>query len=149
MFASDEPKSARKPIRLPKHPDAGTSRSKAPLEQPTPRTERLPDSESSASESEDDVPSAPGFRTPPRSRASPTKQKVPRLTKAARALAEQRSREDYAQDFFLELNRDVFGGGLPIETKLIWNKRLLTTAGRAKWHKSVFHASHMLWFMGI
>jgi hypothetical protein len=59
-----------------------------------------------------------------------------RTTRTAR-LVEQARREQYAQSLFDELNRDVFGGALPAETKLNWNKRLLTTAGRAKWHRCV------------
>ncbi|KAG1773094.1 SprT-like family-domain-containing protein [Suillus occidentalis] len=49
---------------------------------------------------------------------------------------EQTRREKYAAQLFEELNSAIFNNGLPIETKLNWNKRLLTTAGRAKWHRS-------------
>lgn len=49
---------------------------------------------------------------------------------------EQTRREKYAAQLFEELNSTIFNNGLPIETKLNWNKRLLTTAGRAKWHRS-------------
>lgn len=61
--------------------------------------------------------------------------KTPRVTKKRQAAAEQALREQYAIDLFEELNRTVFKGGLPKETKLNWSKRLLTTAGRAKWHR--------------
>ena len=132
---SNDPKSARKPIRLPNLPAHNVNRSKSHLECGTPQKERLPDSGSSSSESESDVTSTPGLGTPSRARASTNKQKAPRKTKAALAKAEQKRRETYAQKFFLDLNRDVFGNGLPIQTELIWNKRLLTTAGRAKWHR--------------
>ncbi|PFH54709.1 hypothetical protein AMATHDRAFT_135041 [Amanita thiersii Skay4041] len=50
--------------------------------------------------------------------------------------AERARRIKYAEDLFRELNRVTFKGNLPEDTKLIWNKRLLTTAGRAKWHRS-------------
>ena len=63
--------------------------------------------------------------------------RAPRLTKKALEAAEQQRREQYAQAFFEEMNGTVFGGGLPGETKLVWNKRLLSTAGRAKWQRSV------------
>lgn len=63
--------------------------------------------------------------------------KAPRVTKKAHAAAEQARREKYAADLFEELNRVVFKDGLPKETKMNWNKRLLTTAGRAKWHRFV------------
>ncbi|KAG1885658.1 SprT-like family-domain-containing protein [Suillus subluteus] len=49
---------------------------------------------------------------------------------------EQARREKYAAQLFEELNSTIFKNGLPRETKLNWNKRLLTTAGRAKWHRS-------------
>lgn len=63
--------------------------------------------------------------------------KEPRTTKKTQAAAEQARREQYAADLFEELNRVVFKDGLPKETKMNWNKRLLTTAGRAKWHRFV------------
>ncbi|KAF9243905.1 SprT-like family-domain-containing protein, partial [Melanogaster broomeanus] len=62
--------------------------------------------------------------------------KQPRILKKARIAEDQARRERYATDLFAELNHDVFGGGLPQDTKLEWNKRLLTTAGRARWHRS-------------
>ena len=49
--------------------------------------------------------------------------------------AEQEERAAYAQSLFDELNRTVFAGGLPVETTLVWSNRLLTTAGRARWHR--------------
>jgi len=71
--------------------------------------------------------------TPP-SKRSPIKPQ--RTSKKAQLLEEQNRRKAYAQQLFDELNRDVFKGGLPKDTKLWWNNRLLTTAGRAKWHRS-------------
>ncbi|KAH9921399.1 SprT-like family-domain-containing protein [Fomitopsis serialis] len=50
--------------------------------------------------------------------------------------AEQQRRERYANTFFDEMNRLVFGHGLPSKTELKWSKRLLTTAGKANWHRS-------------
>jgi thioester reductase-like protein len=65
----------------------------------------------------------------------PVKQKqAPRTGKKAQVAAERANRVAYAQVLFTELNHVVFGDGLPKDTKLNWNKRLLTTAGRAKWH---------------
>jgi len=49
--------------------------------------------------------------------------------------AEKKKLALYAQELFVELNRLVFKDGLPTNTKLNWNKRLLTTAGRARWHR--------------
>jgi hypothetical protein len=51
------------------------------------------------------------------------------------AAAEQTRREEYASKLFEDLNRTVFFDGLPKNTKLVWSKRLLTTAGRANWHR--------------
>lgn len=56
-------------------------------------------------------------------------------SKKAQAAAEQQRRVTYARGLFEELNRSVFEDKLPKDTKLIWSKRLLTTAGRAKWHR--------------
>jgi len=70
----------------------------------------------------------------PKSSAA-TKTKTPRTSKKALALAEQAERAAYAQSLFDELNRAVFAGGLPVETTLVWSNRLLTTAGRARWHR--------------
>ncbi|KAI9465124.1 SprT-like family-domain-containing protein [Russula earlei] len=68
--------------------------------------------------------------------AESTPAKTPRTSKKAQAQAQQAERAAYAQSLFDELNRNVFAGGLPIETTLIWSNRLLTTAGRARWHRS-------------
>ena len=63
--------------------------------------------------------------------------KTPRMTKKALQERELERRRAYAQTFFEELNKSIFGGGIPASTELQWNKRLLTTAGRAHWHRSV------------
>lgn len=73
------------------------------------------------------------LRVEPPTASSP---KAPRSTsKKAQQTAEQLRRHDYAQQLFEDLNASVFKGGLPNNTALNWNKRLLTTAGRAKWHR--------------
>ena len=59
------------------------------------------------------------------------------MTKKALQELELQRRRAYAETFFKELNETVFKGGIPPETKLEWNKRLLTTAGRAHWHRCV------------
>ena len=56
-------------------------------------------------------------------------------SKKAQQTVEQQRRHDYAQQLFDDLNASIFKGGLPNNTALNWNKRLLTTAGRAKWHR--------------
>jgi hypothetical protein len=80
---------------------------------------RVPSSDSQAS------PRVRGTRTP----------KTPRRSKKATAEAEQTRREAYAQELFEDLNNSVFQKKLP-PTRLNWSKRLLTTAGRARWHRS-------------
>ena len=92
-----------------------------------------------SSDSEHEVASliAPGAGTPVTAtpRAGKTPGKGPRMTKAALARLEQQRRREYAATLFRELNDTVFGGGLPAGTELQWNKRLLTTAGRAHWRR--------------
>ncbi|KAI9572761.1 SprT-like family-domain-containing protein [Boletus coccyginus] len=79
---------------------------------------------------------------------SPKENAVPEFSRAARRspskkvghsaykAKEQARRQKYATDLFARLNKDVFGDRLPKNTTLEWNKRLLTTAGRARWHRS-------------
>jgi hypothetical protein len=62
-------------------------------------------------------------------------------TKKAREAAELQQRHEYAQKLFTDLNKVVFKEGLPTDTKLNWNKRLLTTAGKAKYHRYDLHSS--------
>ena len=76
-------------------------------------------------------------KTPLKAKPKSTPAKTPRTSKKALALAEQAERATYAQSLFDELNRGVFAGGLPVETTLVWSNRLLTTAGRARWHRCV------------
>lgn len=84
-------------------------------------------------------------KTPLKAKPKCSPAKTPRTSKKALALAEQAERAAYAQSLFDELNRGVFAGGLPDETTLIWSNRLLTTAGRARWHRSVrSFLSHLL-----
>jgi len=84
------------------------------------------------------TPSTPTPKTPARPAKSTTSStvKTPRTSKKALALAEQAERAAYAQSLFDDLNQSVFGDGLPATTTLVWSNRLLTTAGRARWHRS-------------
>ncbi|KAJ3480158.1 hypothetical protein NLI96_g8545 [Meripilus lineatus] len=132
-FPSDEPRSARKPISRHNKNTKGT-------------TIPTQGASGSAIESEDDNNSdvePESFRPPnkltlPKTPSrSTTKTRTPRAgTQKALLLAEQNRREAYAQVLFNELNESVFRGGIPKDTALKWNVRLLTTAGRARWHKS-------------
>lgn len=130
----DEPKSAKKPVRiavLPKRP---------PLEQWNDSTTDRPTSSlllKSLSLCDDLDPNArvdaPIGRKIIRPKSAKT---TTRMSKKAAEEAEQARREKYAQELFDELNKSVFGNGLPENTKLNWNKRLLTTAGKARYRRS-------------
>jgi hypothetical protein len=76
-------------------------------------------------------------KTPRNAKSKSTATPARTTSKKALARAEQAERATYARSLFDELNRTVFGGGLPVETTLVWSNRLLTTAGRARWHRSV------------
>jgi hypothetical protein len=99
---------------------------------PSPTPPTLPQSTQPPSSSDSSRP--PKF---PLTSATTDVLKTPRARrgKKAEAEAEQARREAYAQALFDDLNTSVFKGELP-QTKLVWSKRLLTTAGRAKWHRS-------------
>ena len=71
-------------------------------------------------------------RTPIKSRNGTKK----RLTqKAIKEIEKQKEAllVEYAKNLFIELNASVFEGRLSENTDLQWNKRLQSTAGRAKW----------------
>lgn len=98
----------------------------------------LPDSDSETTRvaGVDDNERPPRTPLNAKSKSTPAKtRKTPRTSKKALAEAEQAERAAYAQSLFDELNRTAFAGGLPVETTLVWSNRLLTTAGRARWHR--------------
>ncbi|KAL5534616.1 hypothetical protein ACEPAG_1079 [Sanghuangporus baumii] len=64
-----------------------------------------------------------------------TKSKTKRRTKKVLQQEKQAQLAAYAQALFDELNKSVFMNRLAKDTPLIWNNRLLATAGRAKWHR--------------
>ena len=143
--ASNDPSTARKPIRRsPSFPNVKTTALK-PRSIPVTHSKSLGTDFVDLASDDDFVVLPPAVTPSSRTRrtaggtpsTSSLPQKVPRVTKKAHAAAEQARREKYAADLFEELNRAVFKDGLPIETKMNWNKRLLTTAGRAKWHRFV------------
>ncbi|KAG6872461.1 hypothetical protein C0995_009564 [Termitomyces sp. Mi166 len=132
----DEPRSARKPLRLP-------DLSKASSPDLTDNSEQSPTLDRDTGNPKGtcrpkalDAPLTPA--TPMFTARTPGSRNkgTPRLSKKAQAAVEQERRVIYAQELFDDLNRSVFEGRLPKETKLNWSKRLLTTAGRAKWHRS-------------
>lgn len=127
----NDPPGSHKPFRLPGAP--ATPRA-ARLKEPAPST---PKSRVLDLKSDDlDNESVTNVGTP--SKITPAKAKrTPRQpTKKARAEADFQHRKEYAQSLFVELNKQVFGDRLPSNTQLVWNKRLLTTAGRAKFLRS-------------
>ncbi|KIM67098.1 hypothetical protein SCLCIDRAFT_223183 [Scleroderma citrinum Foug A] len=91
------------------------------------------------------LPRSPSKKHPATPSADKSTSTPSKLSKKAREAKEQARREQYAADLFVQLNGTVFDGRLPKETKLEWNKRLLTTAGRARWHRWALHdTSHPL-----
>ncbi|KAG6820346.1 hypothetical protein H0H93_001791 [Arthromyces matolae] len=126
ILTLDEPKSARKPFKL-------ANIVPPPLERLdfggmiSRETSLLTDNDSR------DVPVTPVAK---KTLAASRPKATPRISKKALAAAELERRVSYAQKLFEELNRSVFENKLPTDTKLNWSKRLLTTAGRAKWHRS-------------
>ncbi|KAG6869058.1 hypothetical protein C0993_004731 [Termitomyces sp. T159_Od127] len=142
ILVLDEPRSARKPLRLPTFSEA----SPVSLRQLSHLT---CDGEQSPTLARDiigtkgtshrpEVPKACFTPAKPMSTVKaprPRSKETPRLSKKAQAAAERERRVTYAQSLFKELNSSVFEDKLPRETKLNWSKRLLTTAGRAKWHR--------------
>ncbi|KII86319.1 hypothetical protein PLICRDRAFT_56048 [Plicaturopsis crispa FD-325 SS-3] len=128
ILTLDEPRSARKPIRdatvsTPSLPIASTSIIPQTPRKRVQRGDALATTTASAATGLGGLPSA-------------SASKPPRVMKKTAAAAEQVRREIYAQTLFAELNRTVFNNGLPANTALKWNVRLLTTAGRAKWHRN-------------
>ncbi|KAL1747299.1 SprT-like family-domain-containing protein [Schizophyllum fasciatum] len=120
-----------------------TSRRPAsPFKRPYPTANPRPASPDKRSAFPDERPSSPSKQPTspdkPRS-ASPSKRSPgsPRKpTQKALKEAEAARRAAYAQDLFRELNAQVFAGGLPAGTPLVWNPKLTSTAGRAKYQKS-------------
>ncbi|TCD66773.1 hypothetical protein EIP91_000964 [Steccherinum ochraceum] len=139
ILTFNEPKSARKPLSTP----TAKRTKKAPRPRqilPSASLPSIPDEYpgiADISDSDDDeiVPRTPSKTRKPKSSTSTTS--TPRSSsKKSVAAAEQARRETYARQFFNDLNEKVFGNGLPRETRLNWNVRLLTTAGRAKWRRN-------------
>lgn len=66
---------------------------------------------------------------------SPLKQTRPKpLSKKALAEAKAARLAEYALQWFDSINASVFGGRLP-QAKLIWNKYLTASAGRARYKR--------------
>ncbi|KZT67662.1 hypothetical protein DAEQUDRAFT_385518 [Daedalea quercina L-15889] len=137
ILVLDEPRSARKPLRTANlsHPTRKIPSASVPST-PIRRIVSIHSTDSEKSdtdvESEASVRSAKPAARPKKTTAT----KAPRLSKKALEAAEQQRRERYAKTFFDEMNRTVFGHGLPDNTTLYWNKRLVSTAGKAKWQRN-------------
>ncbi|KAF8266043.1 SprT-like family-domain-containing protein [Lactarius quietus] len=141
----DEPKSSRKPLRRPQTPKvARGAGDKGPsnLVQAFSSLSTLTESDAENTRPVPDDPAANPSTPTPKTPARPPKSamssaaRTPRTSKKALALAEQAERAAYARSLFEDLNRTVFGDGLPATTSLVWSNRLLTTAGRARWQRS-------------
>jgi len=133
---SDEPRSARRPILI------GSTK------QSTSKASKLNDKGSSSAKGTSASPNKASSSSNPGSSSVASTPAGRRLTgkppatprsnsKKAQQLAKQKKLYEYAQEIFTELNESVFKEGLPVDTKLNWNNRLLTTAGRAKFHRYV------------
>ncbi|KAK1215424.1 hypothetical protein PQX77_021963 [Marasmius sp. AFHP31] len=128
ILVYDEPRSPKKPTRI------TTTHPQVPQV-------RVPSTSGSAS-----TPATPAKKKGPKLPETPTatpaanmptqgSQRKPRVSK--KVLEETRLAQlfEYAQNFFHEMNAAVFGNGLPQQTQLSWNKKLYTTAGKARWNK--------------
>lgn len=143
ILVFDEPKAARKPIRKPA-PKVSTTVSvqvtkthitlKPPSKDVFESAPGVPEGDTDTSLNDP----GPVHATPRTKNPSPRKKPTgtPRVTKNSFKEEQQDKLRNYAQQLFVELNRTVFKQQLPEDTKLNWNKRLLTTAGRAKWHRT-------------
>jgi hypothetical protein len=125
LSPSDEPKSAKMPLRVGTKDKSRSTPNKSGNHSEMTSNGRKPPS-----------PSAASLLFPLRIELPPANSpKARSSSKKAQQTVEQQRRHDYAQQLFDELNASIFKGGLPNDTALNWNKRLLTTAGRAKWHR--------------
>ncbi|TFK76685.1 hypothetical protein BDN72DRAFT_829838 [Pluteus cervinus] len=140
ILTLNEPKSARKPFQTPKATDTpAKGRPRKPAgasKKPNEDVFGTPDVALPGAFPEPASAVMQSPSTPPKKKTSAKAAQPSRTSKKAQAQAEQTRRRDYAIELFNDLNHRVFGDRLPQDTKLVWNNRLLTTAGRAKWHRS-------------
>ena len=135
---SDEPKSAKTPLRVGTKNKARSTPNKSGNHSEMISNGRKPPS-----------PSAANLLFPLRIEPPPASSpKARSSSKKTQQTVEQQRRHDYAQQLFDDLNGSIFKGGLPNNTALNWNKRLLTTAGRARWHRWVDIAYQFSLFYG-
>ncbi|KAF8060981.1 SprT-like family-domain-containing protein [Lyophyllum atratum] len=124
ILTLNEPKTARKPLRL---PSLIQGRAKMP-ETTIPGTKRLQDlfNESDGRITLDPRPTPVGTPTRRKMSAAPS---TPLSTSKAGTKPKQAPGTERKPN-------SVFKNGVPKDTKLNWSKRLLTTAGKARWHRS-------------
>ncbi|KAH8120669.1 SprT-like family-domain-containing protein [Phellopilus nigrolimitatus] len=96
---------------------------------PSIATKTIPTSDAAPSMATSAMPMTPAGAKTPAKRGVRMSKKALEEQKLAHLAA-------YAQELFNDLNQSVFKNLLPKETALVWNKKLQTTAGRAKWHIS-------------
>ncbi|TFK57680.1 hypothetical protein OE88DRAFT_161860 [Heliocybe sulcata] len=134
---SDEPRKARTPLRKKTQPSSsGAAELSISIAAKIPRNAAKTISRITIDSTAEDPLSIASPVLPQIAIRTPRTPKQPRMTKKAQAEAEQAKRAAYAEQLFAELNHTVFKDGLRADTKLVWNTRLLTTAGKARWHKS-------------
>ncbi|KAF4605645.1 hypothetical protein EYR40_004433 [Pleurotus pulmonarius] len=145
IMTFDEPPSARKPLKLPLEKFSTLDINDTPPSSPKKRkvvsaTRRdatlVETPTTSTSTSVKSTSTSTSTSTPSSISVTRTGLQATRVTKKAQAAADLTKRKNYAEDLFKELNALVFDRKLPPSTQLTWSKRLTTTAGRAKWHKS-------------
>ncbi|KAH9486658.1 HMG box-containing protein C19G7.04 [Psilocybe cubensis] len=134
IIVFDEPRSARTPIRM------GSRKPTSDVTKLAHDMDRVHDPKKTNIASSDHISNVvEGVSSKPipgKSTKGISQQTSKRITKKAQLEAEQRRLHAYAQQLFNDLNKYVFNQQLPEGTLLNWNKRLLTTAGRAKYHRS-------------
>ncbi|THU90761.1 hypothetical protein K435DRAFT_759939 [Dendrothele bispora CBS 962.96] len=125
ILVLNEPKSHRKTLKLTEESLSYSPSPRSPRKrsQPNATTVFTPTTPAAAIETPSKTSSA--SRSPMKKRMS------------AKAKKEERFNElkKYAEELFEELNQKIFEGKLP-DAPLQWNPRLLTTAGKAQWHRS-------------
>lgn len=125
-----EPGSARNPVRLDSdHVSVPATSTRKPKPKPKPKTTAAPS-------------------TPRRENTSAVP-KTPRIGKKAKEAAEKEQLLTYAKEWFKKLNREVFSMMLPENTDIIWNPKLISSAGRAHFKRYEESLSIRLWLFNV
>ncbi|KAK7468505.1 hypothetical protein VKT23_003011 [Stygiomarasmius scandens] len=128
ILVLDEPKSHRKTMRITHESIVDSPTPSSPRKHPQPKAATTSVISSNVTSS---------IFTPSKSGAASTSTSPMKKRTSAKAKREERLNElkEYAEKLYDELNQKIFGKKLP-DAPLQWNTRLLTTAGKAQWHRS-------------